>query len=223
MKQLVGCVVVVVALSGCGAFGGGAGARPEGFRLIEGRLQVPDEDLLGRNVTGLKMAALHVDADGGVVPFVSDVFDPAAARGEAAFVAAVDGRFDSVLILQVPSSSARGVGSFLGQLRFDGRELLPRGEDDIDLGAVTVATGARVPADTVLEVAAGSSPLSQVDTDGDGSVDAVDNDDDDDGVLDGADADVAGDGVDDALQLLEALPDDDGDGVANIVDDVVDG
>ena len=216
MKHLIALAAVVVA--GCGAFGGGAGARPEGFRLVEGRLQSPDEDLLGRNVTGLQIAALHVAADGAVAPFVSDVFDPSAARGEAAFVAAVDGRFDVVVILQVPSSSARGVGSFVAQLRTEGQTPLPRGEDDIDLGVLTVAKGARVPADTVLLGEAGSSPLSQVDTDGDGVVDSVDGDDDGDGVDDGADADVAGDGVDDVGQVLESLEDADGDGVADVLE-----
>ena len=120
-----------------------------------------------------------------------------------------------MLVLQVPSSSARGVGSFLGQLRFEGTTLVPRGEDDIDVGTLTVEKGARVPADTTLSCSANDSPLLQVDSDGDGSVNDVDSDDDDDGSADAADADVAGDGVDDAKQLLETLPDDNGDGVAD--------
>ncbi len=210
--------LVGVAATGCSAFSGGAGDRPEGFRLIEGRLLVPDEDLLGRQVTGLQMAALFVDGDGGVEPFVSSVFDPAAQRGEAAFVAPVRGDVDVVLVLQVPSASARGIGSFVAQLRFDAdQSLLPRGEDDIDLGAVTLKKGARVPADTVLSSSAGNSPLAQVDSDGDGINDAADADDDDDGTPDGTDTDVAGDGVDDAQQILEALPDDNGDGVADLL------
>ncbi len=201
--------------AGCPGVEGGAGARPEGFRLVEGRLQLPDEDLLGRQVTGLQMAALHVDADGNVRPFGSDVFDPAAQRGEAAFVMPVPGDVDVVFVLQVPSSSARGVGDFVGQLRFEGQTLVPRGDDDIDLGVLVVEPGARQPADTVLTGGAGSSPLSQVDSDGDGLTNSVDEDDDDDGSPDDSDADVAGDGVDDALQVLEALPDDDADGVAD--------
>jgi hypothetical protein len=209
---------VLSALCGGCVFGGGSGERPEGFRLVEGRLQVPDEDLLGRQVTGLQMAALHVNGEGGVVPFVSDVFDPAASRREAAFVVAVDGAVDFVLVLQVPSASARGIGDFLGQLRFDnGRSLLPKGEEDIDTGVLNVATGGRVPADTVLSGSSGDSPTAQVDSDGDGQKDSTDTDDDNDDVADGADTDVAGDGVDDATQVLEAFEDEDGDGVADVL------
>jgi hypothetical protein len=215
----LGSVVVVgVALAGCNVLTGGAGDRPEGFRLVEGRLLIPDEDLLGRQVTGLQLAGLFLDGEGGVEPFVSDVFDPAAQRGEAAFVAPVRGNVDVVFVLQVPSASARGVGSFVGQFRFDGaRSLVPAGEDDVDLGSLTVEKGARVPADTLLSGSAGNSPLAQVDSDGDGVNDAADVDDDEDGVPDSSDPDAAGDGVDDALQILEALPDDDGDGVADLL------
>ena len=216
-RSALACVIAV-GVGGCGGFTGGAGDRPEGFRLVEGRLLVPDEDLLGRQVTGLQIAGLFLDADGGVEPFVSGVFDPAAVRGEAAFVAPVRGDVDVVFVLQVPSSSARGIGSFVAQYRFDGgKSLVPRGEGDVDLGSLTVQKGARTPADTVLTGGAGNSPLAQLDTDGDGVNDANDGDDDDDGAPDASDPDVAGDGVDDALQLLEALPDDDGDGVADLL------
>jgi hypothetical protein len=208
-------VVAVLGAAACVPLTGGAGDRPEGFRLVSGRLSLPDEDLLGRQVTGLQVAALHLAADGAILPFVSAVFDPATARSEASFVVTVDGALDSVIVLQVPSSGGRGAGAFLGQLVFDGTTLVPRGEDDVDLGTVTVVAGARVPADTTLVPDAGGSPIAQTDSDGDGETNEVDTDDDGDGVPDGADADVAGDGVDDAGQVLAALTDDDDDGVAD--------
>jgi hypothetical protein len=207
-------VVVVVALAGgCPALTGGAGDRPEGFRLVEGSLTLPDEDLLGRQVTGLQIAALHVDADGAIIPFVSDVFDPAVVRAEAAFVVPVPAALDHVLVLQVPTAGGQGAGAFLGQLRFEDATLVPRGDEDLNLGAVQVVAGVAAPADTSLVPGPGGSPLQQTDSDNDGVANANDDDDDDDGTGDGSDADVAGDGVDDAGQVLAALPDDDGDQV----------
>ena len=215
---IVGLACVCLGGAGCSALSGGAGDRPEGFRLVEGRLSLPEKALLGRQVTGMQMAALFLDADGGVEPFVSEVFDPAAVRGEAAFVAAVRGDVDVVFVAQVPSSSARGLGSFVALLVFDdGRSLVPRGDQDLELGTLLVQTGARIPADTQLQIGAGNSPLAQVDTDSDGVNDASDDDDDNDGAPDDSDADDADDGVDDARQALEALPDDDGDGVADLL------
>ncbi|MBM4283594.1 MAG: hypothetical protein FJ137_23605, partial [Deltaproteobacteria bacterium] len=130
MTRLVLAVVVAIALTAAGActpLTGGAGDRPEGFRLVEGRLLLPDEDLLGRQVTGLQVAALHLGGDGTIAPFVSSVFDPATSRAEASFVVAVDGSLDTVVVLQVPSSGGRGVGSFLGKLVVDDVTLVPRG------------------------------------------------------------------------------------------------
>jgi len=205
---------LLTTLTGCDGFTGGAGDKPEGFRLVEGRLSLPDEDLLGRQVTGLQVAALHLDADGGVTAFPSAVFDPSTQRAEAAFVATVPGDLDVVLVLQVPSASQRGPGAFLAAFVADGGEqLVPRGEDDLALGVLSVARGARVPADTTLVGGAGAIPAAQTDSDGDGLTNDRDDDDDGDDIADGADDDVAGDGVADALQGLAALPDDDSDGV----------
>jgi hypothetical protein len=204
-------------VSGCAGFSGEGGDKPEGTRLIEGRLQVPDEDLLGRQVTGLQLAALHLDAAGGVTAFPSDVFDPSVQRSEASFVATVSGGVDVVLVLQVPSASQIGPGSFLGVfVSDDGATLVPRGEDDVSLGLVRVATGQRKPGDTTLSSAA-ASPAEQTDTDGDGVSNATDDDDDDDGTADANDTDIAGDGIDDALQVLAALADVDADGVADVL------
>lgn len=211
-------VALGVGLTGCDGFTGGAGDKPEGFRLIEGRLSLPDEDLLGRQVTGLQMAALHLDADGGITAFTSAVFDPSTQRAEAAFVATVPGDLDVVLVLQVPSGSQRGPGPFLGAFDAGGERLVPRGEDDLELGVLIVERGVRVPADTALVGGAGSTPAVQTDSDGDGLTNDRDDDDDGDEIADDVDADVAGDGVEDAMQRLDALSDDDGNGVPDALE-----
>lgn len=210
------CVGAAVGatLVACDGFTGKEGDRPEGFRLVEGRIVVPDDaTLLGRQVTGLQLAALHLRVDGGITAFPSAVFDPSAVRAEASFVATVQNDLDVVLVLQVPSATQRGAGSFLGVFSDASETLIARGEDDLDLGTVTISFGARTPADTTLAGGPGSSPATQTDSDGDGLNNGADDDDDDDGTLDATDDDVAGDGIDDALQRLPALTDDDADGV----------
>ena len=226
MASLVGALSVLGV--GCDGLGGSAGDKPEGTRLIEGRLQIPDDDdIVGRQVAGLQMVALHVTADGGVIPFTSAVFDPAGQRLEAAFVINADGDVDVVLALQVPSGSRRGVGGFVGLYTFGsgGAEgdrgiagtLVPAGTDDVDLGTLTFTKGPRTPADTIMRGSAGTSPQSQTDSDGDGLTNDVDDDDDDDGIPDNVDDDIAGDGIPDATQILSALADDDGDGVPDVM------
>jgi hypothetical protein len=207
----------VVPLMACDGLTGKAGDRPDGFRFIEGTLLVPEEDILGRQVTGLQVAALHLGADGSVTPFPSSVFDPSVQRAEASFVATVPVDLDVLIVLQVPSGSQQGVGSFLGLYRFGNESLAPRGEEDVDLGTLEVNRGQRQPADTTLTGVAGLTPASQTDTDGDGLTNDVDDDDDNDGIPDVNDDDVAGDGVVDALQQLSALPDVDGDGVPDVM------
>jgi hypothetical protein len=78
---------------------------------------------------------------------------------------------------------------------------VPRGEDDLALGVLTVVRGARVPADTTLVGGAVATPAAQTDSDGDGLTNDRDDDDDGDDIADGADDDVAGDGVADADDL----------------------
>ncbi|MBI1947962.1 MAG: hypothetical protein HYS27_19890 [Deltaproteobacteria bacterium] len=208
---------------GCLGFQGGAGDRPEGFRLVQGTLVVPEEDLLGRQVTGLQIAGIAIvsaedPVDVGV--FGSSVFDASRADA-AAFVAPVDGARSFVLVLQVPSASGRGPGSFLGLLSFltGGAEgsLIPPSEDDIDLGPVTVISGDDRPAGNRLKVGDANNPLAQIDTDDDGTMDLADPDDDEDGTPDASDTDTGDDGVDDAAQTLAALPDEDGDGVPDLL------
>lgn len=218
MNKTMGTLAALLAVTGCDGFTGGAGDKPEGFRLIEGRLSLPDEDLLGRQVTGLQVAALHLDAGGGITAFPSAVFDPSTQRAESAFVATVPGDLDVVLVLQVPSGSQRGPGAFLGAVVADGERLVPRGEDDLDLGVLTVQRGVRVPADTTLVGGAGASPAAQTDSDGDGLTNDRDDDDDGDDIADSADDDVAGDGVADALQRLDVLTDDDDNGVPDALE-----
>ncbi len=214
------CAMVILAMlcASCDGFSGKAGDRPEGFRLVEGRVRIPDDSsLLGRQVTGLQLAALHLIGGGGVTADVSGVFDPSVQRNEAAFVATVRDDVDFVLVLQVPSATQRGPGSFLGVFLDGDETLLPRGEDDVNLGVIDIVRGARVPADTVLRSGPGSSPAAQTDSDGDGLTNDIDDDDDEDGIPDVSDPDRAGDGIDDALQILSALPDDDGDGVPDLL------
>jgi hypothetical protein len=207
----------IFATSACDGLTGKEGDRPEGFRFIEGSLIVPEEDILGRQVTGLQVAAMHLGADGSVTPFPSAVFDPSVQRAEASFVITVPNDLDVLLVLQVPSASQRGVGSFLGLYRAGNDALAPRGEDDVDLGSLEVVRGARQPADTTLRGVSGVTPGAQTDTDGDGLNNDVDDDDDNDDVADFNDDDVAGDGVADALQDLSALADADGDGVPDVM------
>lgn len=209
---------------GCLGFDGGAGDRPEGWRLVQGTLIVPEDDLLGRQITGLQMAGLAIgtqEAPDQVDVYGSPVFD-ASRAASAAFVAPVDGQRSFVLLLQVPSASGRGPGSFLGLLTFQNgagdATLVPPGTDDIDLGPVTVIAGTNRPADNLLKAGDANNPLSQIDTDGDGTVDLADTDDDEDGAPDASDPDNGNDGVDDALQALSALPDEDGDGIADLLE-----
>ena len=217
------CGAVAAGALGCPGFEGGAGQRPEGFRLVQGTLVVPEEDLLGRQVTGLQVAALalgRADDPEAIDVFGSAVFDASRAAA-AAFVAPVDGARSFVVLLQVPSASGRGPGSFLGALTFSNGAgegtLLPPGLDDIDLGPVSVVPGTARPADNVLKVGDANNPLSQLDTDDDGTADLFDTDDDEDGTPDLADADNGDDGVDDAAQTLAALPDENGDGVPDLL------
>lgn len=222
-RALVLVLFVVTVGVGCLGFEGGAGQRPEGYRLVQGALVVPEEDLLGRQVTGLQVAGLALgtaDDPAGVDVFGSAVFD-ASRASSAAFVAPVDGARSFVLLLQVPSSSGRGPGSFLGLMTFatgagEG-SLIPPGEDDIDLGSVTVVPGADRPAGNRLKVGDANNPLSQIDSDDDGTTDLSDADDDEDGTPDASDADIGNDGVPDVDQLLSSLPDEDGDGVPDLL------
>ena len=222
LHALSACVLVCL-VGGCPALIGGQGDRPEGFRLVDGKLQAPEEDLLGRQVTGMQIAGLALDGAGGVDVFPSAVFDPAGDRAQSSFLAPVHGERSFVVVLQVPSASTRGPGAFLGVLRFEdglGGEttLIPPGLDDIQLGTLTVTRGTRVPGDNLLVAGSANNPLAQVDTDDDGTVDALDSDDDDDGTDDGSDSDRGGDGVEDALQILAALPDTDTDGVPDLLE-----
>ena len=155
-----------------------------------------------------------------IAVFGSSVFD-ASRSSSAAFVAPVDGARSFVLVLQVPSASGRGPGSLLGLLTFlngagEGT-LIPPSEHDIDLGAVTVIPGEPRPAGNRLKAGDANNPLAQIDTDDDGTVDLADTDDDEDGTPDATDTDTGDDGVEDAAQTLDALPDEDGDGVPDLL------
>ncbi|MCC7073457.1 MAG: hypothetical protein IT383_19250 [Deltaproteobacteria bacterium] len=223
VARALALLVCAAASAGCIGFHGGAGDRPEGFRLVQGTLVVPEEDLLGRQVTGLQMAGIAIgtaDDTARIDVFGSDVFD-ASRAATAAFVAPVDGARSFVVILQVPSPSSRGPGSLLGVLTFANgagdTTLIPPGEDDIDLGAVSVVTGDARPADNRLKAGEANNPLAQIDSDDDGSADLSDPDDDGDDTPDDSDTDTGNDGVDDAAQALAALADEDADGVPDLL------
>jgi hypothetical protein len=232
-RRLVGRVALVLgaaALCSCGVFEGGAGSRPEGFRLVSGTLELPPDGIVGRQVTGLQLVAVGVtpvsSEDGTLstepVVFTSQPFDASTRREENAFVVAVDGTVGFNLVLQVPSGSGTGPGEYQGVLRFDnGRgeqtTLIPRGETDLDLGVVSAADPvAETRVDNELTVAAGNNPLASSHSDDDGVSDLLDDDDDDDGLTDGTDSDVDGDGLGDALQLLEGFADEDADGIPDL-------
>jgi hypothetical protein len=197
------------------------GERPEGVRFVTGTVTIPDKDILGRQVTGLQIAAVALgtpeDPDRFDI-YPSAVFD--ASRIEnARFRALVDEERTFFVVLQVPSASAGGPGKLLAVMRFeDGRglgTLLPPGSQDIELSTLSVRVGATA-AESTLVVGDGSNPLAQIDTDGDGVADLSDDDDDGDGIPDAVDTDVGGDGVEDAKQVLAALPDGDGDGIPDL-------
>ncbi len=223
-------VAATLALGGCGVFQGGAGSRPDGYRLVSGTLELPADGIVGRQVTGLQLAAVGVtpvsSEDGTLstepVVFTSQTFDASTRREENAFVVAVDGTVGFNLVLQVPSGSGTGPGEYQGVLRFDhGRgastTLIPRGETDLDLGVVQASDpipDERV--DNVLSVATGSNPLASSHSDDDGVSDLLDDDDDGDGLTDPTDSDADGDGLSDALQLLEGLADDDADCIPDL-------
>lgn len=201
-----------------------SGERPKGLRFVTGSLVIPDEDITGRQNTGLQMAAIAIgtadDAD-DVDAATSAVFDGSRVENTRFSVPVAEAR-SFVLVLQVPSAAAGGFGSLVATLSFDdGRgsttTLLPPGSADIELGALTVGDAASA-ATRALRAGEAAQPLAQVDTDGDGQSDLGDDDDDDDGVLDQADPDVGGDGVDDANQVLEALTDEDANGIPDVLE-----
>jgi len=213
--------LLLVGLTGCPGLTGGAGARPDGFRLVEGALVLEDEGIVGRQVAGLQLVAVTIrDSDGAAVAevFASDVLQPSD-RTSTPFVVAVPTAHAFHVVLQVPGGAGSAPGEWLGALFFsDGRagetSLIPSGSEDLQLGTVRALDGdpSQV-ADNRLEVDSASNPLAQIEHDDDGVSDLLDDDDDGDLLPDAQDTDVAGDGIEDALQLLSALPDADADGV----------
>lgn len=203
------------------------GERPDGFRFVTGVVDVGEDDILGRQVTGLQVAGIAIgtaDDPADVDVFPSDVFD--GSRIETSrFAALVDISRSFVTVLQVPSATTNAPGALVAVLRFNSGSgdttLLPPGEDDVELGTLTVDVGA-APATTSLVVSDAHNPAAQVDTDEDGSVDVNDPDDDGDDTPDVSDPDAGGDLVDDALQVLSSLPDedgtDDGDGTPDLLE-----
>lgn len=212
--------LVLLAL-GCPGLTAGAGARPEGHRLVEGTLELPEGFVMGRQVSGVRMTAVSVREIDGAPSFElfrSDAFSPD--EGKAVpFALSLPTALAFHLVLETPKGSPSGPGSWLGVLRFDdGRgaetSFVPAGDGDLTLAAlVAVENDPARASDNELRGPASHNPLGRVDSDGDGLSDLLDDDDDDDEIPDEADTDVAGDGIEDALQALEFLADEDDDGV----------
>lgn len=220
---------IMLLVAGCPGFAGN-GARPDGYRLLSGTLSLPDDGIVGRQVTALQFVAVglvgETDDEGNTTTRLavdtSNLFDPGVRREESSWVLPVEVASSFNLVLQVPSSSGRGPGEFLAVLSFDnGRgtstTLVPWGLTDIDLGEVrAIDPDPTQVVDNRLEVGLGQNPLGQVDTDGDGTSDLLDDDDDGDGVVDEADPDAANDKVDDVYQVLSGMDDANADGVPDL-------
>jgi hypothetical protein len=214
---------VIFGLAGCPSISGGSGARPEGHRLLEGRVRLSEDLNIGRQGAGVQLAAAvvsEVEGEPTLSLFTSDVLPPDKGRA-VAFALSVPKGLAFHLLLQAPGPG-RGPGPWLGLLRFadgNGREvsLIPAG-GDLDFGVLEALENGPGVQDNTLVISSAHNPLGQLDSDGDGTPDLVDDDDDGDGVPDLSDPDVAGDDIDDIFQELSFLPDSDGDGVPDAFD-----
>lgn len=144
------------------------------------------------------------------------------------------------LFFQVPVEGAGGVGRLLAPVRFPkdasgaltdvlsgrtGPSQAPMA--NIDLGVIDITVASEPASDSVCDetescvrtyqVIAGEgeskNPLATNDTDGDGTPDLDDNNDDNDVTPDDGDEDANGDGIPDLAQTIDALADDDADGI----------
>lgn len=170
--------------------------------------------------------------------FSGPTFAAEAGAGQQAtlpFALAVPCNLTVNLLLQTPRDGAGAVpGVMLAPMTFDDGSgnttttLVPPQQDDAcgektnawDLGIVDLVLTKSTPitgATVTLGKGNSKSPLSLIDSDGDGTPDAADSDDDDDGKSDAFDTDVQGDGILDKAQTLSALPDQNKDGVADLL------
>lgn len=232
--------IAITALSvvACGGFDG-EGQRPEGVRVISGKLAPLDPTVLGPRQVALQLAAARLDArePAPLVELLSGTpFNPAGeGTAPASFRLALPTDRTYVLIFQVPVGDGSGPGQIAGRVRFSASPggpltdlLSGRTRDapvlrDLDLGVVKItrpaasegADGSSRIGDNVVILGEGESihPLAGNDIDGDGVPDLEDPDDDDDLIPDEGDLDANGDDIPDQSQSLDALPDDDGNGV----------
>lgn len=232
-------VTLLLALASLGvACGGfeGEGMRPEGIRVVSGRIVPPDPRVLSRGQVALQLAAVSIDAreDAPVRAFAAgSAFNPAEG-GSFRIALPTDHAF--VLLFQVPKTSAPEPGTLVARIRFPknaGGELgdilgakAQNAPDlaDLDLGTVEISrtqlSGGNGPADNIVLLGEKQSknPLAVQDSDGDGVPDKDDPDDDDDLIPDEGDDDANGDGVPDRLQSLDSLADEDGDRVPDALE-----
>jgi glycosidase len=144
------------------------------------------------------------------------------------------------LFFQIPAEGTGGIGHLLAPLRFSkdssgeltdvlsgrtGPSLSPM--PSIDLGVIDITVASEPGSDKVCDetescvrtyqvvVGEGESknPLATNDTDGDGTPDLDDNNDDNDVTPDEGDEDANGDGTPDVAQTIDALADDDANGI----------
>ncbi|MFO0726848.1 MAG: hypothetical protein U1E65_23890 [Myxococcota bacterium] len=228
-------LLAVFALAACNGFEGG-NTKPDGVRILSGRIVPPDPTLLSRGQVALELAAASVDAsqESPVRAFAAGLsFNPA---DGSSFRIALPSDHAFVLFFQVPRTSAPEPGTLVARLRFpknaagDLTDILPaKGENapdlqDIDLGTVEITRPANASgnqaADNVVLLGEKQSknPLAAQDSDGDGVPDKDDPDDDDDLIPDEGDDDANGDGVADRFQSLDSLADMDGDRVPDALE-----
>lgn len=237
-------LIALALLPACAGGFSGEIEPEEGTRVISGKLEQPDPEVLARRQVALQLAAIGIDAreDPPIGALYTGVpFNPAGEGiAPSTFRIAVPTDRAVVLFFQVPTDSTRGAGQLAARVRFaegasgdltdilSGRTRNAPSLRDIDLGLVKITRppssepgedGARI-GDNVVVLGDGESinPLSINDIDGDGVPDLEDADDDDDLTPDEGDLDANGDHIPDQEQSLDALADEDDDRVPDLLE-----
>jgi hypothetical protein len=237
-------VFVLASSSACAGGFSGEITPPEGTRVVSGKLDPVDPEVLSRSQVALQLVAVAIDAreEAPIREVVVGVpFNPAGdGASPSTFRIAIPTDRSVALFFQVPIDSGRGIGQLAARVRFakngsgdltdvlSGRTRNAPTLLDLDLGRVKITApsasqpgegGARI-GDNVAILGEGESanPLSINDIDGDGTPDLEDSDDDDDLIPDDGDQDANGDDIPDLEQSLEALTDSDDDSVPDVLE-----